>query len=272
MLPQFKNYAAFSHALEQSEIAYWRKYYTPCSGLSPRMLEILGGTACALPEIDILAFNRVIGLGWTSEGLNHTLDALISFYGSCSCRRFFVQLSPAAPAQQQVVEALSEKGFRYYNSWSKLWCRIPNSPPVNSFLDIQLIRADQSLEYSQILLSSFSWQDERLGPFLAATIGTSGYRHYLVQYEGEAVAAGALHLSGKYASMAFGATLPAFRSMGAQSLLIQRRIQDAALTNAQFLVAETAVGRPEAPVQSSRNLQRFGFQLAYNRANWIFEF
>jgi ribosomal protein S18 acetylase RimI-like enzyme len=272
MLPALKKNEALPYALERSEAVYWGKYYDDPHSLKPMKMELNGAVACALPGVDILAMNRVIGWGWTGSETATEITRLIEFYNTCECPRFFLQLSPYVPRREHLNLLLEAYGFRRYNCWSKLWRPISlYNPKVNTFFEIKTIGRGQAEEYGQVLYDSFDWQDLRLISFLAATVGKSDYRHYLVYDDHRAVAAGALHFYQEYASMAFAATLPAYRGMGAQSLLIHQRIADAAKAGARYLIAETAIDRPTAPSNSFRNLQRFGFEPAYERENWIFE-
>ena len=267
-----KHDKSLAHSLEQSEAIYWGKLYDDVDGLKPTKLKVGTGIACALPGIDILAMNRVIGWGWKGKKTQEQVSQIIDFYDSQGCLRFFIQLSPWVQEREKVISLLQEKGFRLYNSWSKLWRPISGvHTPVNTFLEVREIGPDLAEEYGRIIVNSFDWEDLRLIPFLAASVGKPGYRHYLLYDGQEAIGAGALHLYQQYASMAFAATLPEFRGKGGQALLIHQRIRDAAKLGANYLVAETAVDIPEAPSKSFRNLQKLGFDLAYQRENWILE-
>ena len=272
MVSLLDNQRDFSYSLEQMEAIYWGKSYERTPNLFPQVLVQEGSYAFALPPIDILAMNRTIGWGWSRENSEKELDRMIQFYHDQRCPRFFLQLSPLVPRRKQLTKLLRSKGFRLHNYWSKLWRPIAGyMPPVESFFDIRVISKEQAEQYAQTITQSFAWEDPRLIKFLASAVGKEGYSHYLLYYRGEIAAAGALHIQGPYASMAFAGTLPKFRSMGAQHLLISRRIQDASKFGAQYLFAETGVDRPEAPSQSFRNLQHFGFDLMYERENWLYE-
>lgn len=262
---------ALAQALEQSEAAYWSKLYTARSGLPAATLAVNGATACVLPGVDILAKNRVIGWGWTGRESAEDIRRLITFYRTHGCRRFFLQLSPLVPQADELTRLLEQNGFRRYNQWSKLWRPITGDlPPVYTPLAVNVIGREQADIYGQIIRQSFDWNDDRLTAFLASSVGRPGYRHYLVTDGSRYIAAAALHLHDVYASMAFAATLPDCRGRGAQSLLIHQRMVDAAAAGARYLVAETAVDRPERPAPSFRNLRKFGFELAYERDNWIY--
>ncbi len=259
--------------LEYSEVAYWSKLYGSHSPLPCYASVIAGAFSGAVPKLDILALNRVIGLGVECPVKADDIDSIIHFYKAVGTKRFFVQLSPLAQ-QKNLSVLLEEKGFRHYNNWVKL---LRTSKPLlarsNSQLEVVHIdTAAQANVYGQIICTSFGWKEDQLAHWLAASVGKPGYRHYLVMSGDKAIAAGALHIMNHYASMAFAGTLPAYRGLGAQSLLLETRISEAMALECDYFISETAEEKPDKPVSSFRNMRRYGFDIAYLRQNWIFEF
>ena len=65
------------------------------------------------------------------------------------------------------------------------------------------------------------------------------------------------------------ATLPSHRGRGAQSAFLARRIADATAAGCTVLSAET--GKPAEGVRnpSLENLTRVGFEVLYDRVNWV---
>ncbi len=261
-----------AQALEFSEATYWSKYYNKNSYLKTLWTVTGGAFAGAVPDLDVLALNRVIGLGLDRAVTSEDLDYLVRFFKSAGSRRFFIQLSPLIE-QSDLPDLLSQKGFRPYNRWAKLIrsLQVPVPTVPNSKLEVIQISEKQADLYGQIIFDSFNWQDKRMTSWLAASVGKSGYRHYLVYLEGKAIAAGALYIHQEYASMAFAGTLPAYRGLGAQRLLLQTRLQQAKDMGCQYAFSETAEDKPERPVQSFRNMLKLGFEPAYLRENWIYE-
>lgn len=273
MRPVLNAYSKLPKDIELCEATYWGKLYEPIKGVNSYKTKIAGATVCALPQIDTLAMNRVIGWGWESMNLEKELNELITIYRANNCNRFMIQLSPLIPNKPQAIAALKKKGFRLHNYWSKLWRPIAGYIPLTkTFFQTRLIEPDQARLYGQLIVQSFDWPEPCLISWLAASVGKPGYRHYIVWDQDKPIAAGALHLSGIYASLAFAGTLPEYRGMGAQSLLIHQRLKDAYNLKARYVIVETAAELPNKPVASFRNMQKFGFDLAYQRANWVYEF
>ena len=83
------------------------------------------------------------------------------------------------------------------------------------------------------------------------------------------VATGAFYLAGDLAWIDFAATMEGTRGMGAQSALVARRIRDAAELGCKGFVVETAEPTPSHEAPSYTNLLKFGFEVRYVRANYI---
>ncbi len=260
-------------ALEESEAVYWSKYYFTDEQLPCLATVVAGAFAGTVPEINVLAMNRVIGLGLMCEVKSKDIETIIHFYKKAGARQFFVQL-PTHAVQEDLPFLLSNAGFKLHNNWAKLAIKLDNPIAVKpGSLQIKRVsdNPQQKEDYGQILLESFGWEDPRLKAWLSKTIGQIGYRHYLA-YQGDLpIAAAALHVMGRYASLAFAGTLPAFRGLGAQQALIQQRLQDASEAGCAYAITETAVSTPEKPALSYRNMIRMGFEEVYQRENWIYK-
>lgn len=261
-----------SYLLEMSEIRYWSKYYTPQSPVKCFASVIGGAFVGAVPEVDVLALNRVIGLGLNGRIDMKTIDAIINFYKLAGVKRFFVQLSPFLKKSDTEMLLLS-RGFKLRNRWAKLQrTAAAPIPSVTAELGVVTVSKSDAELYAEIIYNSFDWEDEILKDWLAQTVGTLGYRHYFATYKGKPVAAAALYVSREQASMAFAGTLREYRGLGAQGLLLRTRIQDAYRAGCRHIISETGENTPERPAASYRNMKRFGFEEAYLRDNWIFEF
>jgi len=262
----------FIAKLEHIECSYWMQYYRSSNHLKAYSSIIDGGVACAMPEIDILAMNRVIGVGSENTLSPGTLEHIIRFYQSAGSSRFFIQLPPAV-ADPETIQLLTSYGFRHHNNWTKLYRNVHESATeTESELTIRVIDKSEADLFAQIIFMSFDWEDTRIIPWLASVVGSRGYRHYIVRKAGTAIAAGALFTDGEMASMAFAGTLAPFRGLGAQTLLIKTRLNDALQAGATIITAETAEETGSNKVNSYRNMIKHGFTHAYNRQNWLFEF
>jgi len=261
-------------ALESTEAAYWSKYYSPDQDLICFASVIAGSFVGSIPEVDVLAMNRVIGLGMQTVVDPQDIQSIIKFYMKAGSRRFIVQVSDFT-IQDNLQEILLDAGFKHHNRWAKLKKELnPHAAPASSELQIRKIhKYDYEKEvFGQIIYECFDWEEPRLKKWLAKTVGQSGYSHYLAYNEEKPVAAAALHITGKYASLALAGTLPKARGMGAQNSLIAVRLKEAEEKGCQYIFSETGVHTVEKPVQSYKNMIKMGFEEVYQRDNWLFEF
>lgn len=257
------------HKLEQIECSYWLKYYRRDSIFTTYASIIGDGIMCAVPDVDVLAMNRAVGIGIKHPLDQSTIDHIINFYKLAGSSRFFIQLPPAA-VNERTVGLLDEADFKCHNTWTK-FCRRLGPVTVSDHDDLEISSVDEATSdlYSQVIFMSFDWTDSRLASWLASTVGTDGYQHYLVSKGGKAIAAGALYVEGEMASMAFAGTLEPFRGMGAQRLLLETRLNDAYRLGAKFITAETATQTTVQEVPSYRNMVKAGFEAVYHRQNWL---
>jgi ribosomal protein S18 acetylase RimI-like enzyme len=261
--------------LERQEMEYWSDYYRAAGpevtkNCDLQIRKIGSGIATAAGKIDILAFNRVIGLGLTEPVMEEQLKDIIRFYRPTGIPRIFVQLSPKV-VTNDLSGLLDKHGLQHYNNWTKLYREVNPIPQAESSLRIEQIGEDRADLFARIIISSFEWP-LMVKPMVALPVGRKGWKHYLAYQGSEPVACAACFIKGKYASLAFAATLPDYRGLGAQSSLIARRFQDAAEAGCEWMVVETAEDKPERPVTSYRNLKQLGFELAYLRPNYIYYF
>jgi GNAT superfamily N-acetyltransferase len=238
------------HALEHCEIEAWGDWYRCASAASIAAFGIgiqeVPGGILTRAGADVLALNRVIGLGLAGPVEGPEIDRIVDAYATAGIPRFFVQVPPTAPASLFVQ--LEERGFRHYNNWIKLVRDGSDPPEARTELEVRPARDSDASEFGRITSSCFDWPSA-VGEWVGDAVGRPGWRHY-VAFEGSA----------------------AHRGKGAQSALLARRIRDAVDAGCDTLVVETAEQTAEKGSPSWRNTLAFGFRQAYVRANYIKEF
>lgn len=70
------------------------------------------------PTSDVLALNRVIGLGLWSPADDRTIQTILSDVKDSGATRFFVQVSPFAQPHN-IGQILQAKGMTFRNNWVK---------------------------------------------------------------------------------------------------------------------------------------------------------
>lgn len=260
--------------LERVELDAWRDLYgavpdqvAAASGLQSHSLSDALVEICA--TVDVLAFNRVIGLGIVRPARPEDLDRAIELFRGAGVRRFFVQVAPTAEPPE-LIEWIEERGMLHYNNWARL-CRTTENPPsYDGSLVVREVGLEESSEFRTIIESAFGWPDAATH-WVDASFGREGWHHYIAYDDEEPIATAVLYSNGEAGWLSFAATLSTHEGRGAQTALIARRVRDAAELGIAELSVETAEDLPTKPSQSNRNLRRLGFELAYLRRNYLWK-
>lgn len=261
--------------LEEIEIAAFEDVYRAANTKDVDLCGIaLAGIASAFvaiaSRIDVLALNRVIGLGLREPATGDHIDSIIDRYRSAGVRRFFVQLHPQA-RPESLKEMLEERGFRHHNNWVKLSRNLDPPSPAKTSLHVRSIDSREANDFARIVSPAFDWPGI-MQPWLTRIIDRPGWHHYMAYDGDKPVATGSFYIKNSHAWIDFAATLPECRGKGAQSALAERRIKDAAELGCRSLVVETAEQTPEHSAPSYRNMIKLGFEVAYVRPNYIYTF
>jgi GNAT superfamily N-acetyltransferase len=222
---------------------------------SPALCEAaeIGGATCArVRGLESRMFNRVLQLTSTEP-----LEEIAAFYGSAS---WWVNDSHG------IGPALEERGFAPDYGWMK-FSRGVRPRKARSELTVLRVEPDQGEDFARVVTGGYDLPEWTM-PLAANIVGRPGWSCY-VAYEGEEPAgAGALFVHEDVGWLGFGATLPAFRGRGAQSVILAARIEDARQQRCSLVVTETGELRADRPSSSYRNIVRAGFREAGVRPNY----
>jgi hypothetical protein len=223
--------------------------------------------ASVMRRIDVPMFNRTIGLGLAEPVTDETIDQLYALYAGAPVR-FMVQMSPTA-LTDELHALLEARGLPRNDSWVNLIRGAQPPPEIRSDLRIERIEPDRAEAFAEIICAAFELPLE-YGTFFTAPIGRPKWQHYL-GFDGETpLAAGSLFVHGQVGYLAGAGTLPAARRRGGQGAIMVRRIREALALGCRWLVSETFLDSPEHPNPSFHNMLRTGFQIAYERPNYIY--
>jgi len=228
---------------------------------------VVGSFAAAA---DVLAVNRIVGLGLERPATEAQLDRLLRAAAARGVRRLFVQLAPGHEPAALLTAWVAARGGRLHNRWTRLWRATSDAPTATTSLRVEPLDAAHASGMAAVITTAFGMPAD-LQPWLAATVGRPGWHHYGAFDGDRVVATGALHVAGGGGWLGFASTLPECRGRGAQGALIARRVADAARLGCDLVVTETMQQTPERPVASYRNMLRLGFTEAYHRPNYVVE-
>lgn len=186
---------------------------------------IIGGSTNLLaPTLPASYFNRTIGLGMQQPATPGDLDEVISAYRDAGIQSYWVHLNPLAQPKA-LPQWLDKRGFKLAQrrSWAKFLRGVDPIPEPGTSLHIRAaIRAD-TRAVAQVVCKAYGLPTQLL-PWFEALVTRAGWEFSVATAEGRIVATGALYTSRHTAWLRIGATLPEFRSRGAQTALLCRHI------------------------------------------------
>jgi len=230
------------------------------------------GSACVslARNIDILGFNRVIGLGLFQTASEQMVDDIISKYKTAGIKRFFIQIHPEA-APPKLKEWFESRKIHHYNNWVKLYRGVEDPPDTETELEIREVQdKDEVDRFGEIITLSFDWPAE-MRQWFENLVGRKCWKTYLAFDGDKAVAAASMYVKDDCGWLSFASTLPDYRGKGAQTALIARRIRDAAELGCKVITVETAEDSEEKRSQSLQNIQKMGFEVAFVRPNFLWK-
>jgi hypothetical protein len=135
-------------------------------------------------------------------------------------------------------------------------------------LEIVVADATMRADFGRVMAEAFGMPLDT-APWLGALCARDSWICTMAFSGGKPIAVGATYLSGDYAWLGFGATLPDYRKLGAQTALLKRRLAEAGGRGARIAITETGERVPDRPSISYRNILRVGFREMFVRQNYL---
>jgi GNAT superfamily N-acetyltransferase len=224
--------------------------------------------AFTFTKLDIWFFNRVLGFGVARPAVAEDVDDVVAFYDGAERSVSAAQIAPHA-APPELIGWFEERGFSRSRTWVKMWHDLSSMPEASTDLRIERIGPDRAADFGRLGVVEAYEFPEVVGPAMGATVGRPGWIHYM-GFDGDTpVSTAAMRIHDGVAWFGFGATSESHRGRGGQSALFAQRLRDARDAGCRFAIVETGKETPEDPNPSYRNMVRSGFQLAYDRHNWV---
>jgi hypothetical protein len=224
------------------------------------------GCVLIAPPADALLFNRILACGLRRPIDRSELKSLIERLRAGGAKNYGVQLAPVAA--DGIAGWLAGEGLVARDRWVKVYRAAGDVAPATADLRIEPAGADRAELFADLTTKGFAMPPQWRS-WIAASVGLPGWHHYLAWSGEEPVAAAALFIRGDVGWLGMGSTLPSARRRGAQSALMARRLIDGAALGCKWFVTETGEETPQRPNASFRNMMRAGFQIAYQRPNFL---
>jgi hypothetical protein len=219
------------------------------------------------PGIDILLFNRVLGIGLRTNPSKELIDLLASRYLEIGAHNYGIQLSPEAK-QPELKQWLAEAGLEIRDYWTKVYRH--RDPAISVATDLRIEHVDQSRAdvFGQTAAEGFG-MPEQLTPIMSGSVGKPGWHHYIAWDDSTPAGVAALRVEDDIGWLGIGAVLPQFRRRGGQGALMAQRINDGRELGCKWFITETGQELPDKPNPSFHNMMRTGFKIAYDRPNYM---
>jgi hypothetical protein len=234
--------------------------------LGMQFQRIGSATAFAATRVNIVMFNRVIGLGIRESLTQPVVDSAVEYMRQHAASKFAFQIIPSIECPE-LPDWLAAHHLYPSDHWAKFYRGASPPPEIRTDLRVERVSQAQAAEFAAVFCTGYGVPDS-FRPMIEAPVGRANWFHYFA-YNGDVPAAtGILFVDQGVGWLGYDSTLPAQRRRGAQSAIIARRIRDGIELGCRWFVVETGNSTPEHPNRSYMNMLRSGFQLAYLRASY----
>jgi GNAT superfamily N-acetyltransferase len=241
-------------------VEYARAQQRLCPHLGVNIEKI--GSAWAVYAGPDSPVNAVRGLGLDGPAKHEELDRVIGFFRA---QNALARVTVCPLADSSLMELLSRRCFQLQSFFSVL--SMPtlasrDAASINPAIEVREIGpADKDL-WLQTVAMGFAG-DGPLEPtigVIAPTLYSTSARSFLAWIEDEPAGGGTIIIHEGVAELCSASTLRTFRCRGVQTALVHARLLAAHQAGCDLAMVITS---PAAP--SQRNVERFGFRLAYTR-------
>ena len=227
--------------------------------------QLVKGTtrAFAVKHIPGPAFNTVRGLN--EQNLSH-IEEIFRFYENLSID-FRVEIAPPN-SSEMLFRKLAELGFYQSGFHASFIGEVKNlkNKSVLSSIEIRSLKKHEFDLFASIYVAAFglpTFIQDGIKQNNEVLFEVPGWEFYVAYKQDIPVGIAVLYVQGEFAALAAAATLPAYRNMGVQSALLQKRVEIAIEKGARYITSEATYG-----TGSHRNMERAGLRLAYTKAVW----
>ena len=210
--------------------------------------------------------SRAVGLGLSGPVTAEELDSVKEFYRS---RGAPVQIDLCPLADASLTEILGQRGYRlaeFENVWFRKMCR-DESFPVSSEIRVTETSPQEVSIWTQTVSRGFAGREKLASADLEIA---APFPHmpsltcFLAWIGKEPVGAASIAIREGMAALFNAGTRVLFRDRGVQTALLHHRLAYAAAIGCDLAVVQTKPGSA-----SQRNVERFGFRLAYTKTIMI---
>ena len=231
-----------------------------------------GGVALSMTSDPTGGFwTKALGFGVSEPVTADLVEGVVDVYRRAGDRVATLQLvERLLPEPWDGIRA--RLGLERTNSWAK--CLRPLAgelPEAPTDLRVGPVPAADLAAWARVLCAGFGMPDDpALQEFMSTGVTSDQRFHPWAAWDGETmVAAANLFVYGGVAALAGAATLQIARRRGAQSALTRQRLLAAGDLGETWASFETWIPTSGRHNPSLANMLRIGFEIAYERPNWV---
>ena len=210
---------------------------------------------------------QTFGLGIFEDITPEHLDEIEAFYRERNAP-IFHEISPMIDASH--MELLASRGYRPIELTSVMYRDLTVGVAKrerNADLQTRVINSDEVELWARTSADAWRTEHEALGEFMfnfgAISAQCAGSYPYIAELAGTPIATGMLFVYDRVAMLAGASTLPDGRNKGAQTALLEDRLQFAETQGCELAIMGASPGST-----SQKNAQKNGFRIAYTRTKW----
>lgn len=259
-----------SQRLERAEATANVKFIESRAKYSPESNAVwidVNGAYALFDGIDSPA-TQTFGLGLFHEVTHTDLDQIEAFFKRRNAPVFH-EVSPMA--DPSLLGLLNDRGYNPIELTSVMYKTLDlnenSEEKVNRSITTRVITSDEVDLWAKVASGGWATEmpdgGEMMLQFSKISARCAGALPYIAELEGKAIATGMLFICGDVAMLAGASTIPEGRNLGAQNALLHARLGHAAKLGC------TLAGMAASPgIQSQKNAQKNGFNIAYTRTKW----
>ena len=211
---------------------------------------------------------QTFGLGLFDEITDPEMVKIEAFFKDHAAPVFH-EVSPLADVS--IMPLLTERGYQPIELTSVMFRTLDaanlNLPAANPQISTRTIANDEVDLWARTAANGWATEMEGLADFMFrfCQIGaqTAGAHPFFAELDGKAISTGTLFIYDDVCILAGASTVPEGRNNGAQSALLDARLQFARERGCTLAIMGAAPGS-----QSQKNAQKNGFNIAYTRTKW----
>jgi GNAT superfamily N-acetyltransferase len=239
----------------------------------------IGGAVVLSMRNDPTRFwSKALGFGRTTAVTAEVIAEACAFYRAQGTERAVFQLAPEA-IPEDWAEICAREGITAGSAWVKLVAEVgdvlaraddPDRRKPDG-LRVASVETGDADRWALVILRAFGMPEEHYTEMVAATVARPEWHPQAAWLGDEMVGAGTMRDDGETAQMFGGAVLPEARNRGGQTELLIARARAADELGCRLLASETGAETDGHHNPSLSNMLRLGFEIAYERRNWVWE-